>query len=55
MGCFMCKLDYPEGENVQIDIFELPGYTLNLYKTDEQLTYAILPPAEKNPYTQDIQ
>ena len=37
------------------DVFALPGYTLNLYKTDEQLTYAILPPAEKNPYTQDIQ
>lgn len=37
------------------DIFTLPGYTLNVYKTDEQLTYAVIPPAEKVPQLQNVQ
>ena len=27
------------------NVFQLPGYTLNVYKTDEQLTYAVIPDA----------
>lgn len=45
---------FDSAENPE-DIFTLPGYTLNVYKTDEQLTYAVLPPAEQIPQIQNTQ
>ena len=32
------------------NVFQLPGYTLNVLQTNEYLQYAILPPDDKNPY-----
>lgn len=34
------------------NIFQLPGYTLNVLQSDDYIQYAILPPADKNPYLQ---
>lgn len=37
------------------DIFQIPGYTLNVLKTNDYIQYAVLPPAENNPYLNGTQ
>ncbi len=37
------------------NIFSIPGYTLNVIKTDDMMLYAVMPPASEIPQLQDTQ